>query len=367
MAATERVKLWSKFNPPVDQDTVKAQFLRRVHSDRLRTPKFKLKPQLRDRAQIPDMVRYHYRNPPEMYMSLKKVHRLREVERRREIKEKEEKMIQEFDDNSETLKAINADLEEIQAAHSMVEGSQSDKQNEPDEKKPVQVEESEKNPEMIPEPERKFDSLFSDFETQLKNNSEGVTVVLKQFMERGQLSSLLDEIQKSFPEKKGRENIAEETPPSNNNPRISPPRPTLAHERIQSRAVLTPVTAFPVHKFPCRVPLHDSILMRYRKLTIGTHECNDLILSRYGPMCEQQSGKHAVIFYDEATRTFELLNYSEHGSEINGQLYSLNFTRAQPEKERKVEPDVLEMVTELIDKKRGIKRIKYGSLEKGTE
>lgn len=71
-SATERIKLWNRFSGPVDQDVVKAQFLRKVHH---KNPPFryKLKPKLRDRVEIPEMIEYHYRNPPPLLPSLKEV------------------------------------------------------------------------------------------------------------------------------------------------------------------------------------------------------------------------------------------------------------------------------------------------------
>lgn len=102
-----------------------------------------------------------------------------------------------------------------------------------------------------------------------------------------------------------------------------------------------------------------SRFMRYRKLTIGTAPDNDLVLSEFG-ICQQNSDKHAVIFFDEATRTFELLNYSEFGTEVGGQLYTLDFTEHAPP--IRAEPSVRDQVLEILDRKRGIKRsFKYDS------
>ena len=57
ISATERIKLWNRFNGPVDQDTVKLEFFRRIHS---RNPPFrcKLKPKPRNRIDVPPMIEY---------------------------------------------------------------------------------------------------------------------------------------------------------------------------------------------------------------------------------------------------------------------------------------------------------------------
>lgn len=72
ISATERVRLWDQFGGPVDQETIKADFLRRVHR---KNPPFriKLKPKPRYCAEIPPMVEYHYKNPPPLLPSLRDV------------------------------------------------------------------------------------------------------------------------------------------------------------------------------------------------------------------------------------------------------------------------------------------------------
>lgn len=77
-SATERVKLWNQFGTCVDHETVKTDFLRRVH--RKNPPfRFKLKPKLRNCAEIPPMVEFHYKNPPPLLPSLRDVLRCERV------------------------------------------------------------------------------------------------------------------------------------------------------------------------------------------------------------------------------------------------------------------------------------------------
>lgn len=81
MSATERVKLWSRFSGPIDQDAVKAEFFRKIH---MRNPPFRYKVRTapRERVQVPAMVEYHYRNPPSLLPTLRDVLRCEVVQSR---------------------------------------------------------------------------------------------------------------------------------------------------------------------------------------------------------------------------------------------------------------------------------------------
>lgn len=356
MAATERVKLWSKFNPTVDQDTVKTQFLRRVHSDRLK-PRWKLKPRMRDRAEIPPMVQYHYENPPPMLVSMKSLHRIREMENREKLHAAEDGP---GDEDLAIIDLINGDIEQLKGAHELANnGGETIAAMEEDEGIP-------------PPPPVATTSLLQHFQEKVNNTHKDLSEIFKVFHAEGKLEDLLSEIKRST---EG-EGVGQETDPRKDeeNIRPQPPLKRLFHlhsdrtstqsERIQSRAILTPIVGNPLETTPPRPLLELSVQMRYRKLTIGTLHSNDLQLDG---RCPQQSEKHATIFYDEFTRTFELLNYSAHGTEVNGQLYSLHFGPRKEVAKRRAAPDVRERIAEIIDKKRGIQRIKYGTLDKGTE
>lgn len=82
ISATERVKLWNHFASPIDHETIKTAFLRKINC---RNPPFryKLKPKSRHCAEIPAMVEYHYRNPPRLLPSLRDVLRCERVYRER--------------------------------------------------------------------------------------------------------------------------------------------------------------------------------------------------------------------------------------------------------------------------------------------
>lgn len=110
---------------------------------------------------------------------------------------------------------------------------------------------------------------------------------------------------------------------------------------VQARAVLCPLTS-----------KGQPIPMSYRTLNIGTGADMDVSLSQYGH-CNFISPKHAMVFYDETTRHYELLNYSEHGTTVDNVLYSCDFsdkpaTTPQPTK-------VVAAVRKIIGKKQKIK------------
>ncbi|KAG5843406.1 hypothetical protein ANANG_G00150620 [Anguilla anguilla] len=128
-------------------------------------------------------------------------------------------------------------------------------------------------------------------------------------------------IQQLFPPKAPRP-----LPPSH---RVSPPPPPPPHatgaahqaqrEEVQARAVFYPLMG-----------KGGAVNMCYRSLNIGSGADMDVCLTNYGH-CNYVSGKHACIFYDENTKHYELLNYSEHGTTVDSVLYSCDFSeKASP-------------------------------------
>lgn len=81
ISATERVKLWEQFKKPVDQETIKAEFFRKVHS-KYPPFRYKLKAKHRICAEIPPMVEHLYKHPPPLLPSLRDVLRYEKVFKR---------------------------------------------------------------------------------------------------------------------------------------------------------------------------------------------------------------------------------------------------------------------------------------------
>ncbi|XP_035776337.1 PHD finger protein 12-like [Anopheles albimanus] len=100
----------------------------------------------------------------------------------------------------------------------------------------------------------------------------------------------------------------------------------VQQQRIRVRAALTWIDLEEDGYFSFeKVDANDAICMSYRSFTIGSGPGNDVTLAKYGDCC-CTSSRHAIIFYDEVTQMFELINYSEYGTEVNGQLYGCDFS-----------------------------------------
>lgn len=140
--------------------------------------------------------------------------------------------------------------------------------------------------------------------------------------------------------------------------------------KVRARAVLTPLgDMLEDSRWFSNLSLDHSIFMRYRTLYIGygghftpstslAHtETVDLSAIGY---CSRISPQHAIIFYDEFTKSYELINYSEFGTEVNGQLYTCDITEYTPTHAgKRMRPDDAELkrrVDDLLDKRRHIQR-----------
>jgi hypothetical protein len=98
-----------------------------------------------------------------------------------------------------------------------------------------------------------------------------------------------------------------------------PAKPSLNAEDLRSaQSILCPIsgigTAFAVRK-------HVTL--------IGTGSGVDVSVPQYGH-CNYLSPRHACIFYNKVTGEYELLNYSDHGSVVDGVLYSCDFSDKTP-------------------------------------
>ncbi|KAM7311580.1 putative PHD finger protein [Ixodes scapularis] len=87
-----------------------------------------------------------------------------------------------------------------------------------------------------------------------------------------------------------------------------------------------PVTEVRARAVVCPVGGRGSpVPMSFRTLTMGSGADMDVCLSHFGH-CNFVSSKHACIFYDEMSKHYELLNYSEHGTSVDNVLYSCDFS-----------------------------------------
>ncbi|KAL7745689.1 hypothetical protein ACLKA6_009895 [Drosophila palustris] len=140
--------------------------------------------------------------------------------------------------------------------------------------------------------------------------------------------------------------------------------------KVRARAVLTPLgDMLEDSRWFTSLGLDHSIFMRYRTLYVGygghytpsttlAHtETVDLSAIGY---CSRISPQHAIIFYDEFSKSYELINYSEFGTEVNGQLYTCDLTEhTATHAGKRMRPDDAELkrrVDDLLDKRRHIQR-----------
>ncbi|CAH8842777.1 unnamed protein product [Trichobilharzia szidati] len=100
----------------------------------------------------------------------------------------------------------------------------------------------------------------------------------------------------------------------------------ISESCIRTRAILS----------PCYGTNGNEIPMRYRQLTIGTSPDCHLCLANYSlspvslPIeneCRFISPHHATIFYDDWTQHYELINYSEYGTRVDGIMYGNDIER----------------------------------------
>ncbi|XP_015243430.1 PREDICTED: PHD finger protein 12 [Cyprinodon variegatus] len=122
-------------------------------------------------------------------------------------------------------------------------------------------------------------------------------------------------IQQLFPPKV----LSPPPPPASSTSSKIPPPHHDGQRKVQARAVFYPLAG-----------RGETVNMCYRTLYIGSGADMDVCLTNYGH-CNFISGKHACIFYDENTKHYELLNYSEHGTTVDNVLYSCDFSeKASP-------------------------------------
>lgn len=112
-SATQRLKLWNQYSGPVDQETVKTEFFRKIHT---KNPPFRVKMKNipKERVVVPAMVEYHYRHPPDMLPSLKQVLRYEQAYKRYgQIEPTSELVEQVLEENINAFEEANKKVEEF--------------------------------------------------------------------------------------------------------------------------------------------------------------------------------------------------------------------------------------------------------------
>ncbi|KAJ8984140.1 hypothetical protein NQ317_017790 [Molorchus minor] len=429
ISATERVKVWDKFTGPLDQDAIKLEFFRKIHRKnppfRIKVPLLQ-----KDKVLVPDMVKYHYKKPVNLLPRLRDVLRLECVEKRIRSKEcvvvADDVKIEEILDDGppEAIKSerqhdkVSTDDRDLHCdtnKHTQkndkkcdgvtLDVNSSNSVSDSVEWTPVNgyVKAEHLNggyfeKELI----KKECNFISDFISGITTEME---LELKQLDDRLLKLLAYQRIQQlintpSYPnslfpahlkEKLHQMPLPSELLTPADIDRISrvfssPKKKLKPKSTIRARAMLCPVVS--KHFYNVRTTevdptdvRHDAsfmgfrptvstrfpeaVAMRYRVLNVGKGSANDVDLDKFG-YCNFIVAKHAVIFYDEYTKHYELINYSPYGTYVNNVLYSNNIATKRPDLNVSSEEKSsnLEMqVREIIDKKRKINRSRKSSFE----
>ncbi|XP_076750528.1 uncharacterized protein LOC143423238 isoform X2 [Xylocopa sonorina] len=298
---TERIKLWDKYaNQRIDQHAVKLDFLRKA---RAANPLFRTKVRLegRTRVKVPCSVKFHYEHPPELD-PVRFYHDavIRPVIRNTKAQDTEN------DNKSPKVETVEVqkvgELMEIEKETS--KNNEIKEENNQEEISKAKHEKKVENEDVIEQETRCDDDSSVEYYAERfgYDVKEGVQLLERPVLEALALQRL--------------EQILD--PDGENYDTINC--------QMAARAALFSLNHKP--KPPA--------FMVHKTLTIGSGPNCDLILSNYGN-CSFTSSKHAIIFFDESTKRYELLNYSEYGTVVDNVLYSCNYT------------EVIEQVKEEID------------------
>uniref|UniRef100_A0A6M2DQJ2 PHD finger protein 12 n=1 Tax=Xenopsylla cheopis TaxID=163159 RepID=A0A6M2DQJ2_XENCH len=441
ISATERVRLWNKYNGPVDQHTVKTDFIRKIHTES-RPFRSRIRSNIMTgptRICVPEMIKYHYKNRAHLQPSLRDVRRYELIYNSGfsyeplvfrksdeiQIKKLIEKSLSNYKplpDNEDNLNKKNSGNDknltssEIQSANSQSSGSNivrliqfiNDKEEPPTKKIKINDDNYElkdiinlilddiKNASVtvgcnindINEDVIRILAYQRISQLVTKHAPKHKTAILpSKLLTAADIERISKEmnaprytIRQNVPIHKDngpqKETIRRRIIETITSPEtitscetITSPESVTSPETItSSEAISSPITipssstisapsasnnnseAPPISEnddnfkrtravLKCIKDIMDgnkwysdnnrlsdkAVKMRYHTLTIGSGPGNDVELSLFGH-CNHISPKHAIIFYDEVTRHFELLNYSEHGTEVNGQLFSCDLS-----------------------------------------
>ncbi|XP_034934525.1 PHD finger protein 12 [Chelonus insularis] len=319
--ATARLKLWDQFaTRRVDQHAVKLEFLRKAHAI---NPPFRVKLASNERikVKVPAMIKYYYANPPEL--------------------------------NSINTYRMNAF---IRPYAQTINSTKEEKEFNGHEELPFNdcsVEKSTNQSNNLKHKEGQ------DGSSEKMEINDGVNEEVKESEERSPNATLNDKIKEEtfkiqswnlgYEIKEGiqllerpvLEALAQQRLEQILNPDSEEYR--CLNNQNEARAALFPLSRKP----------GPPALMIKRTLTIGTGANCDVHLSKYGN-CECTSSKHAVIFFDDSTKRYELLNYSEHGTTVDNVFYSCDCTSFSSRKSKDKEemlPDHWRPYEKLSDKR----------------
>ena len=369
-SVTERVNLWEKFaRQPIDTNAVKLQFMKRCQREK-RDDKFtrkKVPVSQRKKVAVPGYVKSYYRHPPSLLPGPDNERWHQPKRRRLDLAEREEaemewvsglvslqtdllksivdtkyEVKEDKDRKMERLKEVKEDELECEvvstvdnsSADSDVKDEEIDEEEESDLKCDETLDAKSEDDEDVPDP-----SL--DLMSQSVSPASTLSTCSLSPRHRHQLSSMTPNTTLASITPGSDTSLASmlsEYLAQHRHDNIAALDPVvvqyLAHRQLQTlmgrglvsdgdqasaggQEVRVRASLTPLHSR--RAPVH----MRYRSLSIGLGSGLGLDLGQFGH-CNFVSPKHATIFYDELSDCYELLNYSQHGTRVDGVLYSLD-------------------------------------------
>ncbi|XP_012055756.1 PREDICTED: PHD finger protein 12 [Atta cephalotes] len=320
---TERIKLWDKYaNQRIDQHAVKLDFLRKA---RAANPLFRTKVKLegRPRIKVPCSIKFHYEHPPH----LDPVHSYQNslIWPVNNVSAKTLPCLQITDEEEQQ----KTDVEKIDSKDNCIEDKKTEEINEAKMKEKYNTTPDEGSD------QQKVSNVSEDTNKAESEMIEAVTDNSDECNDHNFYTSndgynIREGIQ--LLERPVLEALAQQRLEQILNPNGESYKRINCHKR--ARAALFSL---------CPKP-NPPAFMTHKTFIIGNGPNCDLVLSNYGS-CGFTSPRHAVIFFDEVTKHYELLNYSEYGTVVDHVLYSCDCTRVLEEQIKEEKTDKVICVT----------------------
>lgn len=289
---SERLALWQKYaRNPVNVEAVRLEFFRKVRSGKLFQRSRSLKAQRPEnmRIKVPQYIKNAYKNPSAGF-PVEHSEALTQPKRPKDMSQDEE----------DWLKGVIA-LQTSLAQEQIEENEMPPVVKKKSKKKKAKKEQKEPK-ESDEKADEDSDSTDSEFEVDF-DVEDRITVQAQEDITKylashrgSSVTKLNKEIRDFLASKKLNEIFAKDPSKELN---------------IKARAALVPLD----------LKKRSACPLTFRTFKIGLGSKVDLDLSTYAH-CNCISELHATIFFDQYSRTFELLNYSEFGSVVDNLIYS---------------------------------------------
>ena len=315
---TERLKLWNKYaRQPVDTETVRMDFFRKARAGKLyarcRTAKV---PKLEEnRIKVPSFIKEHYKNrasaipppQPEVAQNEPEVQQQRqEFTNRSDLTDDQEEWLSSLVmmQNSLVAEKLEAELKDTKPEPEVKRPAKEKRKRKKVKEKITTKDNNDKPEDSGNESTDSECSLDLDIE-------DGVSVEAQEEISRflarnSNLSNIrgldagvrdflaMQRLKEMFAKKAAKDKAFKQGPGD-----------------LRTRAALIPLD----------MKVKQPFEMSYRTYTIGSGSSVDLDLSKFGK-CHNVSEKHATIFFDQFTRSYELISYGEAGTIVDNVIYS---------------------------------------------